>query len=423
MVEDTDHQGLDPLLGPRLSRRRIILAASTLALARFVGAGVDVARADRFGPPWMARVVGYNVLVFQQADRRSPVAHVLNNGSFVVVLGETTASDGAKWTQLPEGYVTSDQIKEETTPWVAEVTAPSVSVYALPDAADAIRRTAKQGDLLRVTGVSAGVDADHNTWWATTEGYVHLGTIQPSRGTWAQQWTLPAAAEALHGWWGQVSSDANVRAGATTQAPIVGGLNAGAHMKVLASQAGEFVQGSSTWHKIDGGRYAGAWVHGSLIDRIADPPANTKAPDATPPNGTWIVVDRAPSTLTLVKNGQAQLVTYVSLGKAATQTPDGVSATVAKYRFDRMTSRSVPDATHAYDLPNVPFTEYFRGDGSAIHGTYWHDNFGNAQSQGCINLTWADSAYLFDQTFPAVPPDQPGVQVDGAQATPVLIVN
>jgi hypothetical protein len=43
-----------------------------------------------------------------------------------------------------------------------------------------------------------------------------IGTIQPSRGTWARQLTMPVAAEALHGWWGQVGSDANVRAGSMT---------------------------------------------------------------------------------------------------------------------------------------------------------------------------------------------------------------
>jgi len=83
----------------------------------------------------------------------------------------------------------------------------------------------------------------------------------------------------------------------------------------------------------------------------------------------------------------------------------------------------VPNAEHSYDLPNVPFTQYFRPDGSAIHGTYWHDEFGTTQSQGCINVTWTDGAYLLDQTKPQVPGDQIGFVIDPAQATPVVIVN
>jgi L,D-transpeptidase catalytic domain len=86
-------------------------------------------------------------------------------------------------------------------------------------------------------------------------------------------------------------------------------------------------------------------------------------------------------------------------------------------------STTVPDAEHAYDLPNVPFTDYFKDDGSAIHGTYWHDAFGTTQSQGCINVTWTDSEYLFDQTNPQIPGDQIGFAIDPAQATPLVIIN
>ena len=48
-----------------------------------------------------------------------------------------------------------------------------------------------------------------------------------------------------------------------------------------------------------------------------------------------------------------------------------------------------------YDLPNVPYTMYFYR-GYAIHGTYWHNNFGHPMSHGCVNLRTADAAWLFD---------------------------
>jgi lipoprotein-anchoring transpeptidase ErfK/SrfK len=42
-----------------------------------------------------------------------------------------------------------------------------------------------------------------------------------------------------------------------------------------------------------------------------------------------------------------------------------------------------------YYLPDVPYVMYF-ADYLAIHGTYWHDNFGYPMSHGCVNLpTWA----------------------------------
>ena len=51
----------------------------------------------------------------------------------------------------------------------------------------------------------------------------------------------------------------------------------------------------------------------------------------------------------------------------------------------------------------MPDTQYYRDGGYAIHGTYWHDEFGTDQSHGCVNVTWTDGRYLFDQTQPSVP--------------------
>ncbi len=140
--------------------------------------------------------------------------------------------------------------------------------------------------------------------------------------------------------------------------------------------------------------------------------------------GRWIVVDRAARSLTLVENGAPLFTTYVALGEAGRETPNGEYSTFLKYRADDMTSTSVPGATDFYDLPNVPFTQYYKDGGFAIHGTYWHDLYGTDQSHGCINVTATDGAYLFDMTAPVVPADQNrGIPGPGGASTPVVIVN
>ncbi len=48
-----------------------------------------------------------------------------------------------------------------------------------------------------------------------------------------------------------------------------------------------------------------------------------------------------------------------------------------------------------YDLPNVPWVSYFFA-GYAIHGTYWHNNFGTPMSHGCVNMTTADAKWFYD---------------------------
>jgi hypothetical protein len=78
---------------------------------------------------------------------------------------------------------------------------------------------------------------------------------------------------------------------------------------------------------------------------------------------------------------------------------------------------------HSYDLPNVPFTQYYLEGGYAIHGTYWHDRYGTEESQGCINLTWTDSAYLFDLTGPTLPEGASETWDNAGQATPVVVLD
>ena len=39
-----------------------------------------------------------------------------------------------------------------------------------------------------------------------------------------------------------------------------------------------------------------------------------------------------------------------------------------------------------YNVPDVPDVLYFTDRGHAIHGTYWHSNFGAPMSHGCVNL-------------------------------------
>jgi len=61
--------------------------------------------------------------------------------------------------------------------------------------------------------------------------------------------------------------------------------------------------------------------------------------------------------------------------------------------YRKLTSTTM--AGPGYYLTNVPWTMYY--DGSyAIHGTYWHNNFGHPMSHGCVNLPIPDAKWLFD---------------------------
>ena len=55
-----------------------------------------------------------------------------------------------------------------------------------------------------------------------------------------------------------------------------------------------------------------------------------------------------------------------------------------------------------WDLPGVCWVSYFASNGAAIHGTYWHNNFGRPQSAGCINCTPEAARWIFRWTAPIV---------------------
>ena len=55
---------------------------------------------------------------------------------------------------------------------------------------------------------------------------------------------------------------------------------------------------------------------------------------------------------------------------------------------DRMTGND-------YDVPNVPNVLYF-DRGYALHGAYWHNNFGTPMSHGCVNLPLGNAQWLFN---------------------------
>ena len=55
-----------------------------------------------------------------------------------------------------------------------------------------------------------------------------------------------------------------------------------------------------------------------------------------------------------------------------------------------------------WDLPGVGWTSLFVGNGVAIHSTYWHNNYGEPISRGCVNARPEDSKWVFRWTLPIV---------------------
>jgi len=53
-----------------------------------------------------------------------------------------------------------------------------------------------------------------------------------------------------------------------------------------------------------------------------------------------------------------------------------------------------------YDTPAIPWSTLFSGDGYAIHGAFWHNNFGVPRSHGCVNCLPEDAKWIFRWATP-----------------------
>ncbi len=102
----------------------------------------------------------------------------------------------------------------------------------------------------------------------------------------------------------------------------------------------------------------------------------------------WIEVDISQQRLYAHENGQVVFTTLVSTGVAGHRTPLGQFRIWAKVRRQTMSGPG-------YNLPNVQWVMYFAGE-NAIHGTYWHNNFGRPMSHGCVNVTNQAARWLYN---------------------------
>ena len=84
---------------------------------------------------------------------------------------------------------------------------------------------------------------------------------------------------------------------------------------------------------------------------------------------------------------------YISSGKDGFNSSTGDFRIRAKLETQNMGN---PDLTKApnYYTENVPWVMYYNGD-EALHGAYWHNNFGRPMSHGCINLPLPVASWMF----------------------------
>ena len=118
------------------------------------------------------------------------------------------------------------------------------------------------------------------------------------------------------------------------------------------------------------------------------PAPNTKPGAVSAPvAGRWIDINLSQQRLTAYQGNSPVFSTLISSGVAGRRTPTGRFAVRSKIPAQRMTGPG-------YNLPGVPYVMYFAG-ANAIHGTYWHNNFGRPMSHGCVNMRIPEAKWIY----------------------------
>ncbi|MDB4935119.1 MAG: hypothetical protein JWP87_2091 [Labilithrix sp.] len=131
------------------------------------------------------------------------------------------------------------------------------------------------------------------------------------------------------------------------------------------------------------------------------------------PGEKWIDVNVKTQTLVAYEGEKPVFATAVSTGLEDKEdkekdhhTPPGTFRIREKHIAATMDGDVASDGP--YSIEDVPWIMYFNGS-YALHGAFWHNQFGRTKSHGCVNLAPQDAKALFAWTEPHLPDGWHGV--------------
>lgn len=113
--------------------------------------------------------------------------------------------------------------------------------------------------------------------------------------------------------------------------------------------------------------------------------------------GKYIHVDVGEQRLYAYENGALAKTFLVSTGTYSHPTPLGKTEVTDKIPVHRYTWSYGPENPNNYDLPGVKWNLRFRQH-YYIHSAYWHNNFGNRMSHGCVNVDMENAEWIYNWT-------------------------
>ncbi|MEX2143754.1 MAG: L,D-transpeptidase [Anaerolineales bacterium] len=247
-------------------------------------------------------------------------------------------------------------------------------------------------------------------WYRLADGYVHAGLIQPV----AVDYNQPVSTLPDHGRLFRVTIPSTQPYNFFRQ---TGWMAEGRFLLYFHSNhwVTDIVDGpdGEPWYEIteswEGVQYYAKATHLAPIPDEDFSPISTQVPDSE----KRIEISLTLQSLTAFEGEQIVFRTSISSGVRntgaaglPTETPKGSFNIMSKLPAKYMGDNRLTDTLGDKYLPGVPWTAFFAEGGYAIHGAYWHNNFGAPMSRGCVNMRPSEAQWLYRWVTPVAGPNE-----------------
>lgn len=310
------------------------------------------------------------------------------------------------WVILPPLPPRSQEARERTR--LGRVAEWTTSVQAEPDHRATIVRHCRRDDILTILeNVEAEGHNPHNPiWFRLIDGYIYSSYVQPVE----VHLNEPLQHLPPEGLWGEISipyTDARYEPSPDTYR---------SYRLYYSSvyRIAEVTWGTDhkLWYRLHESQSPGARRY-VLAEHVRPIFPDDIKPISSHVRDKRIEISLADQLLVAFENDEPVFETHISGGVGGSRsTPQGNHQVIFKSPSRHMVG-------DGYNLPGVSFDTYFWG-AVAIHGAYWHNDFGRPRSHGCVNVSPEAAKWVFRWTKPVVPYDKDMLRVQRG-GTPVTV--
>ena len=292
---------------------------------------------------------------------------------------------------------------------LGRATVPSLPIHAAPDSASPSTSQYARDDVFSILGQALGeASVPHNkTWFQTERGFVFSSWVQP-----VENQPQPAAASSPRAWGEICVPFSDARATPNPTAPVFYRLYYGSVFRAVGLAKDE---AGTAWYLLRDGIRRECYIPAAHLRFIAPDELTPLSPEVKKKR---IEVNATTNVMRAFEDDKIVMETRVATGKLTlyTFTPIGNFQVISKKPCSHMSG--LWGTSDFYDLPGVPFATFFTARGAAIHGAYWHNDYGTHRSHGCVNVPPAIARWYWRWTTPAAPYDAASFY---GQGTPIVV--